>query len=356
MNESQEWYGWRVLRVVGMGYEDPGRSVRTLRLMPADDEPLPTYRPGQFLTLRFEVHDPVSGQTREAVRCYTLSAGPGDREYRISVKRLVSPAGLVSNHIHDRVREGDRLLARSPGGGFVLDAGRDPLVLIAGGIGITPMLSMLEANFASPTPRETWLFYGVRNGDELVRREYLDHLAHSRADFHLRFCLSRPLPEEAGGGAFVHFGRVEPDLVGQIPSFAACRYYVCGPTAMMAGMIAGLRGLGVAEERIHHEAFGPASWLRAVAGSSATTLGHAVTFLRSGRTLVWEDDAESLLELADRHGIALPCGCRAGACGTCEALILSGTVAYAEPPDYRPEEGYCLPCVARPASDLALDV
>ncbi|MBF0178996.1 MAG: 2Fe-2S iron-sulfur cluster binding domain-containing protein [Magnetococcales bacterium] len=356
MNESQEWYGWRAFRVVGVGYEDPGCTVRTLRLAPADDEPLASWRPGQFLTLRFEVPDPVSGQIREAVRCYTLSAGPGGGEYRISVKRLVSPRGLVSNHIHDRVQEGDRLLARSPGGGFVLDAGRDPLVLIAGGIGITPMLSMLEANFASREPRETWLFYGARNGEELVRREYLEHLAQARPDFHLRFCLSRPLPQDKAGVAPVHVGHVEPDLVERIPSFAACRYYVCGPTALMAAMITGLRGLGVAEERIHHEAFGPASWLRAVAGSSGQGVGHAVTFLRSGRTLAWEESAESLLEFAENHGIALPCGCRSGACGTCEALILSGAVTYAEPPDYPPEEGHCLPCVARPSSDLALDL
>jgi ferredoxin len=107
---------------------------------------------------------------------------------------------------------------------------------------------------------------------------------------------------------------------------------------------------------IHHEAFGPASG-RVAAGDApiAPSVSFAVQFRRSGRTLVWDGRDASLLDFAERHGVAVVSGCRSGSCGACETAVASGTVRYASPPDLDMGAGQCLLCVGMPVSDLVLE-
>lgn len=127
----------------------------------------------------------------------------------------------------------------------------------------------------------------------------------------------------------------------------------------MESLVPALADWGVPPTDIHHEAFGPASAKVASSlqaeSSQGVGLPLEVQFRRTGRTLRWEGRTESLLEFAERHGVALESGCRAGSCGSCETRLVSGEVRYLCSPDHVVAPGHCLLCVARPASALVLE-
>lgn len=131
------WSGWRSFRVEARQIEDAAQSVCSYYLRPEDGLPLPAYLPGQFLTFKLTL---ASGD--EIVRCYSLSDAPSTDRYRVSIKRV--PGGRSSNHFHDYVQPGSLLQVRAPAGHFHIDRSLAPVVLIAGGIGITPLLAMLN--------------------------------------------------------------------------------------------------------------------------------------------------------------------------------------------------------------------
>jgi ferredoxin-NADP reductase len=279
--------------------------------------------------------------------------------YRISVKRIVEPRpGLVSNHVHDRLHVGDTVQARAPAGHFVLDDGDAPVVLVAGGIGITPVLSMLEASLAARPSRPVWLFYGLRHGGEHAMKARLAALAAEHANFHLCVCYSRPRPEDVPGRDYDVAGHVDVGLLRTSLPLLPFHFHVCGPRAMLETLVPALRDWGVPERHIHYEAFGPAS-LPARAPEPAPARAAAtpirVGFARQQQTHAWEPAAGSLLVFAEQHGIAVDFGCRAGGCGTCQTRIVSGEVSYANAPDFEPSPGTCLLCVATPKTDLVLD-
>ncbi|CAN0187601.1 unnamed protein product, partial [Phaeothamnion confervicola] len=334
-------------------------------LAPHDGRPLPAYLPGQYLTFRLQ----IPGQPREVTRCYSLSDSPDHSDYyRVTIKRIPqppnvpdAPSGLVSSHFHDRLQVGDIVDVKAPSGHFHLDVNsRTPVVLIGGGIGVTPALSMLNYLIAAPGKRDVWFFYGVRNGREHILKDYLREVAAQHDNVHLVACYSDPLPGEKAAEDF-HFGeRVSVDLFKRVLGVNNFDFYICGPAPMMESLTKGLSQWGVPEERIHFEAFGPASVKKVAkaepgAGASdATALD--VTFVRSGKTVQWSPAAGSLLELADAHGIRLDSGCRAGSCGTCMTAVRDGQVDYPSgKPDFDIEKGSCLACVAVPRSPLSLD-
>jgi len=128
---------------------------------------------------------------------------------------------------------------------------------------------------------------------------------------------------------------------------------------MMQSLVPALRDWGVQEADIHFEAFGPASVRSLVSatnepvGSSAVALD--IRFNRSGRTLVWDGQDNNLLDFAERQGVSVESGCRSGSCGSCETKLISGTVTYAEKPDYDIADGHCLLCVGKPQTTLVLE-
>lgn len=353
------WRGLRQFRVARRVVEDQGGAVCSFHLVPEDGQPLPSFHPGQFLT--FELGMPEGDKL---IRCYSLSDAPHSDHYRVSIKRVPSPAGQPelppgrsSNHCHDRIVVGSTLNVRAPSGHFYLESGSVPIVLIAGGIGITPMLSMLDWSLAQQPEREVWLFYGVRNGREQVMREHLESQARQHANFHLHICHSDPLPDEVVGRDYHHAGRVGIDLLRLQLPLNQYQFYVCGPGPMMASIVAGLEDWGVADARIHFEAFGPASVKRRkpVGASVSAAADISVTFAKSGKRLPWDGDAGNLLEFAEREGIKVDSSCRGGACGTCQTAIVAGEVTYPQAPDHDPEPGTCLLCVCVPKTSLTLE-
>ena len=366
------WAGYRTFHVERKTLEDTAGQVCSFYLVPKDGKPLTAFLPGQFLTFALDAPTP-SVTSQSVVRCYSLSDAPHPKHYRISVKRAPAPvgstfaAGISSNYLHDHVEVGSQLQVRAPAGHFHIDRSDVPVVLIGGGIGITPMLSMLNWCLQEQPGREVWLFYGVRNRSELVMQMHLKDLVEQHPNFHLHLCMSDPhvddLAKHSSGPVHLHHGRVDVDLLRRLLPLKPYHYYICGPTPMMQSLVSALEEWGVPEGRIHFEAFGPASIPRknAASASRASTQGDdkvdavLVTFAKSGKQETWKPGMGSLLEFAQGHGIVVSSGCRAGGCGSCQTSIRTGKVAYTQAPDFDPEPGSCLLCVCTPKTAVTLE-
>jgi ferredoxin-NADP reductase len=356
------WSGFRKFRIEGKVLE--AEHCCSFYLAPHDGRPLPPYLPGQYLTFRLQ----VPGQPREITRCYSLSDSPDHSDYyRVTIKRIPppgnvpdAPPGLVSSHFHDRLQVGDIVDAKAPSGHFHLDVNsRTPVVLVGGGIGVTPALAMLNYLVSAPGKREVWFFYGVRNGREHILKDYLREIAAQNDNVHLVACYSDPLPDEMAGEDYNFSERVSVDLFKRVLEVNNFDFYICGPPPMMESLTKGLSEWGVPDERIHFEAFGPASVkkvAKAEPAQAAQASGVEVNFVRSNKTVPWANATGSLLELAEAHGIRIDSGCRAGSCGTCVTAVRDGQVDYPSgKPDFDIEKGSCLACVAVPRSALSLD-
>ena len=362
------WEGWREFRVAQRRLEDAARSQCSFHLQPVDGQTLPAFRPGQFLTFSLDVfegpaHAAEAGRT--ITRCYSLSDRPDPAHYRVTIKRVPAPPdhpqalpGLSSNHFHDHVRVSDILRVKAPSGHFFIDP--DPsvaVVLIGGGIGITPMMSMLRWCIANQPQREVHLYYGLRNGEEHAFKPQLEELAASHPALRLHVAYSRPASADVAGRDYQHAGHVDVELLRKTLPHGRHQFYVCGPPAMMQTLVPALADWGVPVADIHYEAFGPASVKLPGAQASAVPVvsGVEVKFQRSGRTLTWDGKDASLLDFAERHGIEVESGCRSGGCGSCETRMLEGSVQYEHTPDHDLAVGHCLLCVGRPATSLVLE-
>lgn len=351
------WSGSRPFKIDRIVPE--AAAVRSFYLKPVDAKNLSVYKAGQYLTFRFD----IPGQEKPVVRCYSLSDAPGHDYYRISVKRLPPPRdkpdvppGLSSSYLHDQVKEGDIVNVLAPNGDFCLSNGKPRnVVLLGAGIGVTPVLSML--NHLDRTGIEDdsniWFFYGVRDGSEQIMKEHLRSLADKSKGLKLTLCYSDPRPEDVEGRDFQRHGRISMDLLKEMLPHNGFDFYFCGPGSMMADLAEGLEEWGVDEGRIHYEAFGPSTVRRKKAATHTGESFH-VDFDQTGKTLTWTGEAESILEFAEANGLELPYGCRMGNCGTCAQQLVKGEVRYPVAPSYTPKKGYCLTCTSVPVSDIEL--
>jgi ferredoxin-NADP reductase len=358
---EHSWNGIRKFEVSRKVLEAEG--VHSLYLTPHDGKPLPPFHPGQFLTFSLR----IPNQSKPVIRCYSLSDSFGKDYFRVSVKKVPPPRdrpelapGLSSSYLNDEVFEGDILDCKAPSGNFFLDLTRDrPVVLIGGGIGITPVLSMLNALCETGSRQEIWFFLGVRNSREHVQKSHLERLAAEFDNVKLNVCYSDPIPEDKPNVDYQHQGRVGLDLFKQVLPSNNFDFYICGPPPMMNAVTEGLAQWGVPEDDVHFEAFGPASVKKKPAdenkqdGSAAAAF--AVTFARSQKTVTWDGTEASLLDFAEANGIAMDSGCRAGNCGSCITALKSGNVEYLNEPGSMPETGSCLTCISIPQGDVTLD-
>jgi ferredoxin-NADP reductase len=361
------WSGLRTFRVDRKIFEDTAQSICSFYLVPIDRKPLPDFQSGQFLTFSLDLSS-SNNSGEQIVRCYSLSDAPRPDYYRVSIKRVPAPfgsnlsPGRSSNYFHDHIKVGSLLQARAPSGHFYIDRSDEPVVLIGGGIGITPMLSMLNECLTKQLEREIWLFYGVRNASELIMKSHLDALALKHNNLHLWICASNPLPEDRSGIDHRHQGRVDINLLRtQLPP-KPYHFYICGPSPMLESIVPALEDWGVPDSRIHYEAFGPSSIRRATSVIKDEKQGHgigtkiSVKFIQSGKLFQWKPSDNNLLEFAELNGITVNSGCRAGSCGSCQTKIKSGEVDYRHPPDYDPDEGTCLLCVCTPKTSVTLEL
>jgi uncharacterized protein len=359
------WNGFREFVVQRKDLDDASGSVCSFYLAPLDGQPLPAFRPGQFLT--FSIDLGARGETNKPiVRCYSLSDRPRPNCYRISVKRVLPPPsnpmvppGVASNHLHDHVSVGDRLRVRAPSGHFHLHGDGGPVVLIAGGIGITPMLSIMNAALHEDPLREIWFFYGVRNGVEHAMKTHLVTMVAQYKALHLHISYSQPRPDDIEGRDFHRRGHIDLALLRMTLPLRPMHFFICGPRQMMETLVPALENWGVPGDRIHYEAFGPASLARhgqddATTERAAKTF--SVTFRKSGTQATWDNRSASLLEFGEGLGLQLDSGCRAGSCGSCQVTLVAGEVAYDQRPEVDLEPGNCLLCITRPRTDVVLHV
>lgn len=344
---AQTWRPWRVARVV-----DESRLIRSFHLVPQDDLGLPAWQAGQHLPIRLKRPD---GSTLQ--RTYTISSAPSDGELRLSVKR----EGAASTLLHEQVAVGDVIEALGPRGQFTIDAGeRRPAVLIGAGVGITPMLAFARHLVAEgPRRRRTRPVHLVQVAHDASQRAFGDELeglaARAAGAMRLHLVLSAAAADSPPTALR---GPLTTDLLKTLLPFDDHEFFLCGPPGFMQQLYDGLRELGVRDERIRAEAFGPAALRRrgdaaappapapALAARAAT-----VVFTRSGISADWSPDSGTLLELAERHGVAAAFGCRAGHCGSCVTRLGAGRVTYAEPTAWRAGDGEVLPCCALPAAE-----
>jgi uncharacterized protein len=366
---SAIWSGWRTFKVTHKVVENSTGDICSFHLAPQDGQSLPAFMPGQYLTFRSDIPMP-SGKTEAITRCYSLSDGPRTNGYRVSIKRepappnTAHPPGRSSNYFHDQVQLDDLLQVRAPAGHFHLDHSDAPVVLLAGGIGITPMLSMVNWCFAEQPGREVWLFYGARDDRELMAQDHLEALADMHPNFHLYFCVSGADKNAPMASKYQRPGRMDIDLLRRLLPLKPYHFYLCGPTPMLESLVPALENWGVPDARIHFEAFGPACVKRksAVPPSAAETPAQAsdlvvsVNFVKSGKQVAWQPASGNLLAFVESQGIAVDSGCRAGSCGSCQTRIQHGEVRYREAPDFDPEPGTCLMCVCTPKTDVFLEL
>ncbi|MGE8190344.1 pyridoxamine 5'-phosphate oxidase family protein [Pseudomonas sp. NPDC086278] len=354
---------WRPLRVTRIEHES--HNIRSIYLEPTDGAGLPVFQAGQHLPLRFNIGGEVH------IRTYSLSSAPSDDFFRISVKR----DGLVSSHLHEQIRIGDVLEARAPQGHFtVAPHEHRPLVLLAAGVGITPLLSMVREvvyqGLRTRSIRPTWFFQSSRTLADQPFRGELDQLLDGLGDaVRVLRLLSQPEADAREGEDFDLTGRIDTDLIQtvlEVEDYDEVDFVLCGPGSFTQGMYDDLRSLDIRDARIHAETFGPSTLRRTpdpdavvIEQPPAATVSVPVVFQRSAKEARWQPDGGSLLELAESRGLRPEFSCRGGSCGTCKTRLISGEVHYPLPPAEVPEAGNVLICCAVPAQGsqpLVLDL
>ena len=216
-----------------------------------DDGPLPDFEAGQHLPIQLR----VPGHREPVRRTYSLSNGPGENRYRISVKR--EPKGLASRFLHDAVEPGAFVDARRPAGEFVLSKSDRRAVLISAGVGLTPMVSMLHQLANGAEKRPVWFIHGTRDGAHHPLAEEVRDLVKGRDNLHAHVAYSRPRQADAEGIGFDSRGRIDAELIARLTPKLDADFYLCGPTSFMAAMHSGLIEQGVDPDHIHSETFGP---------------------------------------------------------------------------------------------------
>lgn len=257
--------GWRPFLVEATGMES--ETIRSFYLVPTDGGLAEPHAPGQHLTIRLPSLGETPGWSADGpMRSYSLSQPFDGRGYRISVKR--EPHGQVSRRLHDHIQPGDVLAVRAPAGDFALDrASERPVVLLSAGVGITPLLPMLAT--LAHGDRPVVFVHGARDGASHAFGRVVRRLSASSAHVvsHIRY--SQPRPGDRLGVDFDSVGRMDRALLAELGVDGGFEAYLCGPAGFMAAAHTALRGLGLPDDRIYSEDFGP----RARGGSAPARRG-----------------------------------------------------------------------------------
>jgi len=250
---------------------------------------------------------------------------------------------------------GDDVMVLGPRGAFALYPADDgPVVLAATGVGITPILTMLEAIACENRTRPVRLLYGTRSEAETAFRAEIAQIGKELADFQLIQCFSRPGAKDDLGNTYQMEGRLSGShLLAAARQFSDPDFYLCGQEAFIREAVDTLMSAGIPLSRLHHELFGPSRLTRPVDGPQPAFEIH---FRRSAQRAIWAGTQRSLLAFAEAQGLQAPSGCRYGACQACALTLIEGQVEHDEGIQPPPEANRFLACCARPKSDLIVDL
>lgn len=347
---AANWRGY--LRVGSIVTEAPG--VKTFRLLSSSgDGSFPfTFVPGQFLNVAFWI-----GGARMN-RSYSISSSPTQRGYvELTVRR--EPRGAVSRHIVDLLEVGDLIEAAGPIGRFTFTGTEaDSIVLIAAGVGITPLVSITRYLTERVWPGDIYLIFSCRKPADFIFAGEIASLQRANPRLHVAVTVTRPEGTDWKGLR----GRITKELLTRtVPDLAARRIHVCGPPAMMETTKAMLLELGVAPDRLKTEAFGATKPAPAAPGTTlkptAAAAGPLVTFSTNRKSAKIHVN-QTVLELSEELSIGIENSCRVGTCGLCKVKLTSGEVEMAVEDSLTPEDksdGIILACQAKPKSDIVVE-
>ncbi len=331
-------------------------DVKTFRVMNPLGGVLPfSYLPGQFITVT------VSTEGKPVKRSYTIASSPTQHDYlEIVVKH--KEGGEVSGYLHDHVREGDLLEFSGPAGSFTF-TGRECkcILLIGGGVGITPLMSVLRFLTDRSWPGDIYLLYGCRKPEDIIFREELEYLQRRHPNVHVVITISQPEGTDWKGTT----GRISKELITQsIPDLASRYVHICGPVPLMEAVKKILGELGVPKERVKTEAFGPAlgkpESTKPPARAAEPATGVAlptVCFALSDKSAPLPPD-KPILDIADEIGVEIDNSCRSGICGLCKVKLLSGQVTMDVEDSLTPEDkaaNIILACQAKSTGNVEVE-
>jgi len=331
------------------------RLITSFFLTPDDGTQIDEFKPGQYVTLR------LPDQT---VRTYTVSSSVKNRSgYRISVKREESidgstPPGKVSNYLHDFFEVGDLIDVLAPRGDFWLDEQSSrPVLLLSGGVGVTPMVSMLHA--LDNSRRKVFFIHACREGNDHAFLEEVSSFSRANLNITTVFFYRRASADDRARMDYRE-GAIDPEFFAELNCDLESECYLCGPPEFMKSVYAALISYGIQKNRIYYEFFGGGTSLgfdtvEAVDTHSDSNL--VIELEKSRKTFNWNGFSGSILDFIDANGVSAPFSCRLGVCGTCECRVISGNVAYFAEPLDPPAEGHAYLCICKPTNGkLRLDI
>ncbi|MGJ4943942.1 2Fe-2S iron-sulfur cluster-binding protein [Bradyrhizobium sp. HKCCYLS1011] len=353
------------LRVSAIYRETP--NIKTFRLQAPDGGSIPfSFLPGQFLTYAIEIDG------RVVRRSYTIASSAAQTAFvETTIKR--EDGGLLSDYMHGNVKTGDLLEVMAPSGAFTFTGVEaDSVVLIGGGVGITPLMAAIRYLSDIAWSGQIYLIYGAQTTEQFIFRDELEYLQRRMNNLHVAATMAR-----ASGTSWMGSeGRITADFLRRaVPDRVKRRVHLCGPPGMMEALKTILRELGVPSEQIRTEAFGPARGAvppptsiaaaaqtaeSAAGGQAAVAIGPAtatIRFATSGMVAALPPD-RSVLEVAESIGVPIDYSCRAGICGICKTHLLEGRVTM-EVQDALTEDdksgGIILACQAKSVEDLVVE-
>ncbi|HHX7589872.1 molybdopterin-dependent oxidoreductase [Klebsiella pneumoniae] len=349
------WEGRKTFKVIELKKE--ADNVTTVTFQSNSEGYLPDYEPGQHITVSC---CPMSDSEEIVTRAYSLT-GPAfvhDRKtYSISVRHQKATdekgeyvEGIMTSYINTHLQIGKDVELTPPGGNFIVPLNAvQPVVIFAGGIGITPFISYLESINPQAEGPEIWLFYANQNSRLHAFKKRIAELNASIDRLKVINIYNQPLDCDIPGldydrAGYVGAGDVEAYLIEN-----NARYYMCGPQPMMDAISRGLQERGVPAFAIFYEIFRSPTKI-----NNDPSLRHKVIFAKSGREEIWTTDKGTLLNFGEKLGIKMPSGCRVGQCESCSTKVIAGNVQHlngVEPSD----EGACLTCQCIPAGDITID-
>lgn len=335
--------------------KDFNDGLFTLTLAHPNGRSLPTYRPGQYITLLIPRMLPCNAALSPSLavvepdvnlpllkRCYSLASWqPNPAFYELAIRQV--SGGQVSTWLHRNMQSGSRIRVLPPRGEFTLHGSSGDVVLIAGGIGITPIRAMLHALLSGngSSQARIVLFYAARYFDDLLYHEEFIAAAAQHANFRYLPILSKPGPDWQG-----LCGRLDAQTVlHRLNDFSQTDFYLCAGSSMMDAISAGLQESGIMTERIHFERFNPGEFNADDTAYRITLEGHEAFEFKG---------APTLLHGLEQAKIAVESDCRAGHCGVCRVKMLDGNVRWLLPKETALAEDEILSCCVTPQSDLRL--
>lgn len=236
--------------------------ITSFYFTPDDRGNISSYLPGQYISLKLN----IPGEDYTHIRQYSLSDSPEKSYYRISVKKeeghSEKPDGKVSSYLHNDLKEGDHIEISAPAGEFVLDKMNNPVVLLSGGVGITPMHSMLRHLDATGVNHETIFVHAALNGNVHAFLGEVHEIEKRNSLVKTYFCYESPTEQDIAEKTFSKGGYITSDWLNTIVPNKDSMVYMCGPVPFMQAMYEALLEAGFQKENIRYEFFGPSMQLK----------------------------------------------------------------------------------------------